>query len=71
MWSFFFCEKCQLERFKKDMKCATCNENTLGLFNPASKAEKKKLERKKALQDELDKKMLLEGDPSEDSLEIP
>jgi len=62
----FFCEKCQLDRFKKDMKCASCGENTMGIFNPASKADKKKLQRKREIQEELDKNLL-----EDESNELP
>lgn len=31
----YFCELCALKQFKKSMKCAICNKQTNGVFNPA------------------------------------
>ncbi|KAL4229442.1 hypothetical protein ACF0H5_012480 [Mactra antiquata] len=30
-----FCEKCALSHYKKSQRCFVCNEQTLGIFNPA------------------------------------
>jgi len=31
----YFCEKCALEHYKKSQRCALCNQQTGGMFNPA------------------------------------
>jgi len=31
----YFCEDCALEHYQKDQRCATCKENTSGIFNVA------------------------------------
>jgi len=47
----YFCEKCAIERYRKNPGCAICGRGTDGVFNGA-KGLKKKLERKKELEDE-------------------
>jgi RING finger protein 113A len=47
----YFCEKCAIERYRKNPGCAICERGTDGVFNGA-KGLKKKLERKKELEDE-------------------
>ncbi|KAK3753999.1 hypothetical protein QZH41_009252 [Actinostola sp. cb2023] len=37
----FFCEKCALERYRKNSKCFVCNTQTYGVFNPAKNIIKK------------------------------
>ena len=43
----YFCEKCALERYKREPGCAACGAGTNGVFNAAGKL-KKLLEKKKA-----------------------
>lgn len=31
----YFCEKCALAQYRKSQRCFVCNEQTLGVFNPA------------------------------------
>ncbi|XP_052698371.1 E3 ubiquitin-protein ligase RNF113A-like isoform X1 [Crassostrea angulata] len=31
----YFCEKCALAQYKKSKRCFVCNEQTMGVFNPA------------------------------------
>ncbi|KAL3837526.1 hypothetical protein ACJMK2_022877 [Sinanodonta woodiana] len=31
----YFCEKCALDHYKKSLRCFVCNEQTMGVFNPA------------------------------------
>ena len=31
----YFCEKCALEHYRKSQRCALCNQQTGGMFNPA------------------------------------
>ncbi|KAJ8306884.1 hypothetical protein KUTeg_014968, partial [Tegillarca granosa] len=31
----YFCEKCALAQYKKTKRCFVCNEQTMGVFNPA------------------------------------
>lgn len=33
----YFCEKCALDRYKKDPNCAACGSGTNGIFNSAKK----------------------------------
>lgn len=45
----YFCEKCALAQYKKTKRCFVCNEQTMGVFNPAKEliAKMKKLENMK------------------------
>lgn len=45
----YFCEKCALERYKKNSKCFVCNTQTYGVFNPAKEIIKKMKEREAAM----------------------
>ncbi|XP_031559453.1 E3 ubiquitin-protein ligase RNF113A-like [Actinia tenebrosa] len=45
----YFCEKCALQRYKKNSKCFVCNTQTYGVFNPAKEIIKKMKEREAAL----------------------
>lgn len=49
----YFCESCALNRYKKSARCAICNTQTNGMFNPA-KALMLKLETLKDMQEESD-----------------
>ncbi|CAH1774754.1 unnamed protein product, partial [Owenia fusiformis] len=44
----YFCEKCALSHYKKSKRCFVCNEQTMGVFNPAkeliSRLEKNKVD---------------------------
>ncbi|WAR04145.1 R113A-like protein [Mya arenaria] len=31
----YFCEKCALSQYRKSQRCFVCNEQTMGIFNPA------------------------------------
>jgi len=37
----YFCEKCAIEKYRKDKKCFVCKKPTLGIFNEAEKIKKK------------------------------
>lgn len=43
----YFCEKCALNRFKKDMKCAICGENTYGAFSVVPQKIRERMEKKR------------------------
>lgn len=45
----YFCEKCALAQYKKTKRCFVCNEQTMGVFNPAKEliAKMKKVENMK------------------------
>ncbi|XP_048729316.1 E3 ubiquitin-protein ligase RNF113A-like isoform X2 [Ostrea edulis] len=49
----YFCEKCALAQYKKSKRCFVCNEQTMGVFNPAKElmAKMKKVKDSKELQD--------------------
>lgn len=47
----YFCEKCALEQFRSNPKCAICDQNTGGSFLKVSKAEKAKLDRAKEIEE--------------------
>jgi RING finger protein 113A len=42
----YFCEKCALSTFKKDMKCQICGTNTFGSFSIVDKKTKEKLQKR-------------------------
>jgi len=42
----YFCERCALQRFKKNMKCAVCAENTFGSFSCVSDKIKRRMHEK-------------------------
>jgi len=50
----YFCEKCALQRYRKDPGCAACGSGTSGVFNNAKKL-KKLLERKKLREEQREK----------------
>jgi len=35
----YFCEKCALQRYAKNTKCAVCDAQTHGIFKPATKLQ--------------------------------
>lgn len=41
-----FCEKCALSQYKKSQRCFVCNEQTMGVFNPAKELIAKLKKRK-------------------------
>ncbi|XP_062592591.1 E3 ubiquitin-protein ligase RNF113A-like [Saccostrea cucullata] len=49
----YFCEKCALSQYKKSKRCFVCNEQTMGVFNPAKElmAKIKKAKETKESQD--------------------
>jgi RING finger protein 113A len=51
----YFCEKCALQRYRKNPNCAACGAGTNGVFNTA-KTLNKLLERKKAREERLKEK---------------
>jgi RING finger protein 113A len=54
----YYCEKCALQRYKKNPNCVACGAGTNGVFNVARNLQKlldRKRKREKALQEEKDK----------------
>lgn len=62
----YFCEKCALQRYRKNPNCAACGSGTGGVFNGA-KNLKKLLEKKKAREERL--KLENEGQKEEEEEE--